>query len=460
MNHVSKIGLYYLFATLFDKGASFLCIPIFTRILPIEDYGIVTTYNAWVANLTIIFSLALYMSIRSSFVDYFRNVSEYLSVILLFTLLVGVSVSLIVISILYFYLNSFDIFLVILCLMQSISGAVISDVSMYLMMNSRYKLRTLLMSLPNFLSIVISFIVIKFVMGNDLYLGRVIPCVAVTALFASVFSIKFINNFSFTLSKEYILYGLKISLPLVPHGLALGILSQSDRIMISMYRSTSETAVYGLIFNVCSIATVFVSAFDGVFIPFFFKKLKECKYEEINIQYTRYVNLISLLLICILLSTPEIIKIFAPEQYYDGIIVIPLFVLSNYILFSYTFYVNIEHYYKKTVVIATNTIIASLVNIVLNLYFIDKFGYIGAATTSVLSYLLSFICHYKYAKGLNNNLFPISVILKPILLILIAFFIFYFFLNTWFIRWSSLVFFCGLYCLWNRELLVKIISKR
>ena len=70
---------------------------------------------------------------------------------------------------------------------------------------------------------------------------------------------------------------------------------------------------------------------------------------------------------CVEFSWPEILKFLAPEKYWAGICIIPPIVFATYIQFIYAFYVNIEHYHKTTKSIANNTVIAAILNIILNL---------------------------------------------------------------------------------------------
>ena len=65
---LKKASTFYLIGSLFNKGIGFITVPIFTRILTLSDYGIVTTYNSWVSIISMFISLALYMGIRLSFV--------------------------------------------------------------------------------------------------------------------------------------------------------------------------------------------------------------------------------------------------------------------------------------------------------------------------------------------------------------------------------------------------------
>lgn len=434
-----KASTFYLVGTLFNKGIAFITVPIFTRILSVSDYGIVTTYNSWTSIMIMLMSLALYMAVRSSFIDYKDNVNDFLSVILVFNLIYGMILIGIVLLVSFLIKSDLEYLLIVCCLIQSLSSAIIESVSMYFMMTYKYKARTAIMVFPNMISTVIAVFVIRNLLTDKLYLGRVIPNAIVTLLFGIVVFIYGKSRSNVNFNKEYLDYGLKISLPLVIHGIALSILSQSDRTMITFMRSSNETGIYGLIYNFSMIATVITTSFDGIWIPYFTRKMKEEKYQDINKVAIKYIELMTAAIISIVLVGPEIVKILATDAYWEGIKIIPPIVLANYLIFLYTLYVNIEHYYKKTVFISLNTLIAAASNIVLNLFFISKWGYVGAAYTTLMSYIISLILHYKYARKLNMVLFPIKLFAVPICMIIIAIFIFYVFLNVFFVRWGCVI---------------------
>ena len=87
INKEKKASLLYLISTLFNKGIAFLTVPIFTRLLTTSDYGVTTTYMSWVDIFTVILSFALYMSIRTAFIDYKDKKNEFLNTIVTFLLL-------------------------------------------------------------------------------------------------------------------------------------------------------------------------------------------------------------------------------------------------------------------------------------------------------------------------------------------------------------------------------------
>ena len=432
---VKKAGFYYLVGTLFNKGIGFITVPIFTRILTLDDYGLVTTYNSWVSIVSMFVSLALYMAVRASFIDLRENVDDFLSVITTFTLVYGCIITAFVTTIMYILPVAVDVGLVILCFIQSLASALIENVSMYFMMKYRYKARTMIMILPNLLSTIIAIILIKVVLNTDRYLGRIIPNVSITAMFGIVAVFYALKHSEMRFNKYYLQYGLRISAPLILHGIALNVLAQSDRTMITSIRSASETGIYGLIYNFSMIATVLPTALDGVWIPFFTEKMRLGAYDEINAISKKYIKLMTSAIVGVILVAPELVKILSTRSYWEGISIIPPIVLANYLIFLYTMYVNVEHYYKKTVFISLNTLAAAISNIVLNLYFIRSFGYVGAAYTTMVSYLFSLILHYMYARRLNKELFPLKQFFMPTVCVAMVVIVFYAFEDIRLVRW-------------------------
>lgn len=143
-------------------------------------------------------------------------------------------------------------------------------------------------------------------------------------------------------------------------------------------------------------------------------------------------------MVALLLGGPEVLKIMASSKYWEGILIIPPVVLSSYIIFMYGLYVNVEHFYKKTVGITTNTVIAAISNIILNLIFIPKFGYVAAAYTTLVSYLICLALHVYRSKKLNKDLFPISIFVGSLTLVLAVSVIYYFVLDYAFVRWVAM----------------------
>lgn len=435
-NNYKKAGTFYFVGNVFNKGIAFLTVPVFTRILSTSDYGIVTTYNSWIGILSMIMGFALHMSVRMAAVDYKEKLDDFMSSIILFICLSSFGSIAIVTGVMKLFHINTSIMLVVICMLQAFATATIEDYSSYLMMQYRYKARTAFMILPNLISVLVSIFTIIFILQDNLYLGRIIPTATITTLFGIIVVVLVLRKGKFRINKEYLKYAMAISAPLILHGIALNILSQSDRIMITSLADAAQTGIYSLIYNFSMIATVITTTLEGIWVPWFINKLKAGTREEIKVVARDYIHLMTYAMGSLILVAPEVVKILANENYWEGISIIPPVVLSNFVIFSYSLYVNIEHYYKKTPYITLNTVIAAVSNIILNFIFIPRYGYVAAAYTTLASYIISFTLHSRYARKLEPNLYPLKQFINPLVNLLVVTVAFYVFKEQPVIRWG------------------------
>ncbi|MFQ8854325.1 MAG: hypothetical protein ACLR8A_07610 [Bacteroides caccae] len=73
-----------------------------------------------------------------------------------------------------------------------------------------------------------------------------------------------------------------------------------------------------------------------------------------------------------MLIAPELIKIFATDDYLDAIYVIPPVAMSIYFIFLYVVFANVEFYFEKTIFATIVSGIAAVMNIGMNYIFLKK----------------------------------------------------------------------------------------
>lgn len=440
-----------MFASFFNKGIAFLTLPIFTRLLSTGEYGTVSTYSSWVAIVSIVSGMSLNVAIRLSRGKDFKlkiTKDEELASIFTITLLAGGVLFAVCLAFGSLINPMMSILLITLCFLEGIFGWLITDYTYYQMMESKYLGRTLLMILPNLLAAVLSVTLILNIQGDKSW-ERIISLAVCPATIGLLLCFRVFFKHRPCLNKEYLKWALKVSLPLIVHALALNILLQSDRIMITAFRNTSETGIYSLIYSFSTLAIVLTSGLEGIWIPFFTKKMNEEDYDNVNVFSKDYINFICYAMVGIIMIAPELMKFMSTSDYYEGISVLPLLVLADFFAFAYTFYVNVEYYYEKTKFITVNTVIAAALNIVLNYIFIPRYGYFAAAFTTFVSYVVSFTLHYMYAKKLNRALFNIKSFVRPLVILSIFNVVFYLFIDNFVYRW--LILFCFIVMMFFRE---------
>lgn len=386
-----------------------------------------------------ILGMTFHMGIRTAFIDYKDKIDDFMAAATFLSILSAFSLSMLIIILVVILKINVNLALVMMCLIEGFSSAMAMNYSMYLMMKLDYKKRGLLLILPNLIINIVSIIAIIYIFKTNQYLGKIIPSSIVNALFGFGIIAIILRKSKTIINTTYWKYALSVSLPIILHGLSLTILSQSDRIMITALVGASEAGVYSLIYNLSMIASVVSLSLEGIWVPWFTKKLSERSIEQINDKGKIYISVMTFVTIAIILISPEILRLMAPKEYWHGEMIIPPIILSNFVIFIYTIYVNIEHYHKKTRRIAMNTMVAATSNIILNYIFIPKYGMYAAAFTTLISYLISLFIHYKFARRIETQLFPLKIVIFPVFLILVNIGIFYFFIDSIAVRWGALV---------------------
>ncbi|HAK44252.1 MAG TPA: hypothetical protein DCM59_18125 [Clostridium sp.] len=439
---IVKSGMWYTVSNFFLHGINFLTIPIFTRLLSTSDYGLVALYKAWVTIFMVIISLSLTESIRRAKYDYEANYDEFASSIAFLSLII--------------FLVYFIIFIIANNMIQSITG--LSKSLLYLMIfhaffvyirefaitklrfEYKYKAVSIISVLSVVLGVILSVILIKHVFVKDAYLGKIIGDVFFIILTGGFFLFYLLSKGKTFIKFDYWKYALSISTPLVIHNLSKIINDQFDRVIINKYLGQSATGIYSFSYSIGAIITVISISLGQAWEPWFFQKFNKNDIQIIKKRAEIYRDVFTLIYICVLMVSTELVKIIANENYWGGISVIPWVFLGLYFQFLYSFEVNVEFALKKTKLISLGTIFAVLINIVLNLLFIPTYGYIAAAITTAISYFVLFLLHYFLtSRIIGKKIYGLAFHLKSICYVMIATIYFIIFQENIFIRFLAIL---------------------
>ena len=221
----------------------------------------------------------------------------------------------------------------------------------------------------------------------------------------SVISFYFINKNDFSLKifdKKVAKELLKIGLPLVPTFLIYWIFNSMDRIMINRILGASELGIYTVGSKVASISQLIYSAFAGGWGYFAFSTMKDEKQVETNSKIFEYLGVISITVY--ILAQPfisPVFNLFLKGDYVRGKEVFSFLFLSPLILMLYQTVGNQVIVIKKSFLTTLALLFGAVLNIILNLLFIESYGIRGAAFSTLNSYIVSVIimclicCKYK-----------------------------------------------------------------
>lgn len=399
----AKSGIWYLISDFLLKGMAFITVPIFTRLLSVEDYGIVSVYTSFVGVMAIISGLDLHAGIGRAAIDFEEDYPKYLSSVLSLSVAFFLG-GLLVISAFSNTLSSLVELTPDLLLLATIAGYgsfVFGLYNSHLLFQQKYKQKSLLHVIKAISEVLLAIIMILLI-NKAKYYGRVYSSLIISIVFMVIcFIIIFRKSKKIIFPKAW-WYAIKIGIPLVPHSLSQIMLAQFDRMAIQALVGATETGLYSFAYNIGMIPLVFLGATNSAWVPWFYKQLQNNRRNRIKKSVKIYSLAFLVITLGIMILGPELAVIMAPGDYLSGVKLIPVVVLSYFFQFLYTIYVNFAFYMKKTLAISIGTLMAGGLNIALNLLMIPVFGYEIAAWTTVISYFCLFIFHW----------FNVSVLLK------------------------------------------------
>lgn len=433
-----KMGVIYLIANVLNKAIAFITLPIFSRLLTTDDYGMVSTYSAYVTIIYFFMGIASEYTIRNAYVDFKGEISRYMSTMFLLCSFISIIVSCIIVGLNAFYLHFSNTFICICCVIQSFMTYINTAIANKYMMEQDYIKRAIITAMPNLCSVALG-IIFAILLKNNRAEGRILGYVIGISVFG-IFNLFITWHKSRPcINRTYIKFILSLSPPLIIHGLSVVALSQFDRIMLTSLKNSSETGVYSLIYSLSMVAMAVTSAIEGVWIPWFTSKYIEGKYYEINKRAEKFLLLTAVLMLEIMLAAPEVLKFMTPATYWTGINLTPPLVASCFFMYMYSFSSGLELFEKKTKQISVITMLAAGINIILNYILIPAFGSLAASCTTLFSYLLSFALHFLNARKINTKVFECKIYLAPIIILLIGTIIFYTCLNYVLLRWLIII---------------------
>lgn len=391
-----KAGIWFTLTSFLQKGISFLTMPVFTRLLTSEEFGLVTVYNSWESIFIIFITLNVYYgAFNTAMIDFKEERDSYTSSLIGFMLVSTVFFTFILCLFKDQFVSFTGLkpFFIILLLIQVFFQGVVSLWLSRLKFSYDYVPVTVATLSLFLLSPLLSVIGILYfpeykveakIIGHVLSYGIIGTLTVVLMLFKGRCFYK----------KEYWKYVFLFSAPLLVHYLASVILGQADRIMISRFVNDSATAYYSVAASIATILTILTSSANQAVVPWLYENIKNNSVIKTTKSIYILFALVSLALCIIMLLGPELISIVATQDYKNAKWAIPPIMASMFFTFIYEVFANFEFYFKKNQYIVFASIIAAVVNIVLNFIFIPLYGYIAAAYTTLICYILFGMFHY------------------------------------------------------------------
>lgn len=399
-----RSGIGYTIGNILIKGINFLTLPIFSRLLSPEEFGVYNTFVSYDTILLVILGLALHTSVRSANLEFRGQIDRYVSSISL--LYIGNTVLFLGITALFYRslanLLAIEPIAVVLLVLGSFSSALISLYNTRVSLDYAYKKYLLVSGCSSVLNIGVSLVLILTCFRNQRALGRMVGAMVPLFVIALILLFSMYRRAKPRVDRAYWKFGIKYSLPIIPHGISQVLLSQFGRIMIRNMEGDRPAGIYSLAGNIKLVLAIITDSIATAWTTWFYDRMDEGDRPAIQKRSVHLMGLFFILTVGLMALSPELVLILGGQEYdLAKYVAIPM-VLDAFILFLYNIIVPSEYYSKKTTFIMVGTMVAAVINIALNYVFIQKYGFLSVGYTTLFAYVcyltLHIIISYKLVK--------------------------------------------------------------
>ena len=412
VNNFFNISITYGVGFFLLRSISFLLLPIYTNLLNAGDAGIVFIIYTILAFLNPLYTLGMDSALLKFFNSEKYNRQEIVSSSLSAAIFSAFLFSFFIIMLSQYFnfllnlaFNSL-FFISIMLFFDSISSRLL--VLLRLLEKPLYYLGVGLINILG--SVLLNILFLSYYsLGSfgALYALALISFLQFLCLTPILIKNLHLHLINFKLIKKMFLFGL----PFLPSSLLFIITGMSDRWLIKYYLNLEQVGLYGAGYKVGSAISIAVLAFNLSWQPYYLKQYKSKDF-HLNINIISNVFFICLIFLTTGLSLfwPLLIKIningyyLIGEAFWKGGVIVPwvafgYFFYGMFILQSPSIYLCNKQAWSPLF-----WLIGASSNILINIILIPALGILGAAISSLFSYLFMFVfIYYKNQLWLKNN---------------------------------------------------------
>ena len=424
-----KQTVIYGLATVLPRMISFLLNPLYTKVLPKQEFADVSIIFAWL----VFFNVILSYGMETAFFRFYnteenkKNVIATATISLFWTSLAFLFVALLNRKSLSHWANvdveyiTYTIWILVLDALAIIpfsklrankkpmvyAAIKIGNVTLNFALNLFFLLLLPKLAKSNPSGFFNTIFYENFEVGYIFVSSLIASLLTFVVVSPDYFKIKW--HFDFSLWKKMIQYGF----PILIAGIAFAINEHFDKILLEWLKvPKADIGAYSACYKIGMFMVLFRTAYTLGIEPFFFSHASNENAQQTYATITKYFVIFGSFITLFVIAFVDLFKhLLVPNpDYWDAIKVVPLIVLANFFLGIYT---NLSVWYKlidKTKIGAYISIIGAFVTLVLNFLLIPSISYYGSAVATIAAYGTMMVISYQ----LGQKKYPIPYDLNKI----------------------------------------------
>lgn len=438
-----KAVFWFTICRFVQQGVNMLIMPLVTRLLSTQEYGIVVTFNSWKGILLFVLVLAVFQAIMNLCVKYSDHDAVASGIMSLASV-----ISLVWLLLFFVFDDKISVLMdmpkpMIICLLlQTSFQAIVTCWNNTMQYDYKYRGIVAVTLFTSIIAPVVGLIFVIFV--SKTAMSIILPQVVVWGVTLVVVLANSYSRSKTFFHFEMWKYALGFSVPLLPHYFSETILQSSDRIMIGKIVGEEAVAIYGIAYTIGNIIMIIASVINSAFAPYQYHMIQEKRYKEL----AKNTNIILFGLACILclimLFAKEIVLFFGGTKYLGSVSSIMPISLGVFFYYIFQLFARVQEYYGQKYTIVIASIASAILNIVLNYIFIPLYGFIAASYTTFVCFLILCILHYNFyrmvcKKNLGHEIYDMKGIVGIGCFSIVVGFLINIVAEYWYIKYSILL---------------------
>lgn len=412
---LGKNTLIYGIGTMLTRFIHLLLLPVFTRYLTPEDYGVIAILALLGFVAQPLFSLGFNASIGPCYFEG-NNIRRKASavwtafaILLISSLLLTAVAWLFPSELSWIAFQAYDYSWFVSLYLFGVAFNIISvPFTLRLQFEQRATLFVVLTLISTFVTIGFSVYMVVFLRWGveGVVWGRLIGQAVNFFLFMICSSLNMKFKIDLKIAREL----LRMGLPLVPSFAFLFILQQSNKYILQWFRGLDEVGIYSIGFNLGMVMNVLVGAFTTAWYPYFMSFME--KQDEAGKLFgtitTYYVLGCGSICILFFIAAKPVVMLMTQPAFYNAYIVIGFSALAAFFVGLFNLFLPGVYFSKELKYVSLMQGIAAVVSILMNLILIPPFGIFGAAIALAAGYAVMAIMQHLW--NLNRREYYIKIV--------------------------------------------------
>lgn len=402
---------------------SFFLLPLYTAILSTEEYGTVDLLNTLVSLMLPIVTFQIEQAVFRRLIDNRDNDVEIKKIIstTIFTVFNQMIIYVLVFFIISPFINNDYKFFLLTNVMACIFSSIMLQISRGLGDNKNYAIASFITAIS---TIILN---IVFIVGFEFG--------AYGMLMASLFGNLLCGTYIFVIKKIYKYISIKkwdkkllkimwkYSLPLIPNAISWWIFNSSDRIIVTYVLGVGQNGILSAAYKFSNLYITIYNIFNMTWTESASLHIND---KDASAFLSKIMDIVLRLFsaICfgIIVVMPFVFPIMINEKFSESYYQLPILMLATLFNVIVSLLSVIYIAKKDTKAVAKTSIMAAIINLIVNLSLVKFIGLYAASISTLVAYLLMAMYRYidvqKYVKiNIDKKFLIVSFIMLPILLI-------------------------------------------